>query len=51
MLQYYIAKGSITVDVINSRLMEFRYGYSQVKDKPEPINPESLTDKPGKHIA
>lgn len=31
--------------------MEFRYGYSQVKDKPEPINPESLTDKPGKHIA
>ena len=46
-----IAKSSVTVDVINSRLMEFQYKYSQFKDKPEPINPESLTDKPGKHIA
>lgn len=51
MLQYYIANGLITVDLINSRLMEFQYGYSQVKDKPEPINPDSLTEKPGKHIA
>ena len=50
LLQYYISKDLITVDQINSRLMEFGYGYSQVKDKPEPINPESLKDKPGKHI-
>ena len=50
-LQYYIAKGLITVDLINARLMEFLYGYSQVKDKPEPINPESLTEKLGKQIA
>ena len=50
LLEYYISKDLITVDQINSRLMEFEYGYSQVKDKPEPINPESLKDKPGKHI-
>ena len=50
LLQHYIAKGLITVAQINSRIMEFEYGYSQVKDKPEPINPESLKDKPGKHI-
>ena len=50
LLQHYISKDLITVDQINSRLMEFEYGYSQVKDKPEPINPESLKDKPGKHI-
>lgn len=51
MLQHYIAEHLITIELINSRIMEFRYGYSQVKDKPEPINPESLTNKPGKHIA
>ena len=50
LLQHYVAKGLITVAQINSRIMEFEYGYSQVKDKPEPINPESLKDKPGKHI-
>lgn len=50
-LQHYIGQNLITIDQINSRLMEFEYGYSQVKDKPEPINPESLTGKPGKHIA
>ena len=51
-LQHYIhvVKGLITVAQINSRIIEFEYGYSQVKDKPEPINPESLKDKPGKHI-
>ena len=48
LLQYYIAEDLITIHQINARLMEFEYGYSQVKDKPEPINPESLTDKPGK---
>jgi len=51
LLQHYIAEDLITIHQINARLMEFQYGYSQVKDKPEPINPESLTDKPGKHIA
>lgn len=50
-LQYYIAKGLITIHQINARVMEFIYGYSQVKDKPEPIHTEPLTDKPGNHIA
>lgn len=50
LLQHYIAKGLITVAQINSRIMECEYG-SQVKDKPEPINPESLKDKLGKHVS
>jgi len=46
LLQHCIAEDLITIHQINARLMEFNYGNSQVKDKPETINPES-----GKHIA
>ena len=51
MLQHYISENLITIHKINSRVMEFQYGYSQVKDKSELINAEQLSDKPGKHVA
>lgn len=50
LLKHYIQCGQITLDQLNTKLQNFPYGYSNVKDKPAPIKQDNLEFKDSSNL-
>ena len=50
LLLHCVGEKYFSLSDFNERLLSFKYGYSEVADKPVPITTQHLYSKDGKHI-